>query len=384
MLELLFLLLPVAVAYGWIMGKHKAKQELLQQQSSINQALTSSVTLLLNNKEEQAFDKLIQYFDDTHGSIENYLTLAKLFRKKGEIDKAIAIHQGLVNTDQINIPQFDLEIITLELAQDFMSAGMLEHAEKELKPLLQTQHANDALLMLLHLYEQTREWQKGIDVYLQTKSSELTDLSRQLVSHYYCELADQSDNVKTKKKLFKRALDVYANCVRSLVSLAKIYRILGNKQKSRELIVQILENEPTFAPALFDIASECFVDEFEQAAWLYWLLNEKKIKSVNAHNEMANFIAKEKGIEPARQYIINQLQSVPSVRGFGKLIELEKEFFVSSQHYDELLKLINHYIELKPNYECRSCGFSTNNFNWRCPACNSWQTIKPLTGLDGI
>ncbi len=384
MLELLFLLLPVAVAYGWVMGKHSAKKELYEQQSSINQALTSSVSLILNNEEERAFDQLIQYFDDKQGSIDNYLTLAKLFRKKGEIDKAIGIHQGLVDTDQIQIPQFDLEIIKLELAQDFMSAGMLEHAQNELTPLLNSDHANEALLMLLHLYEQTREWQKGIDVYLKTKPSSLTQSSRQLVSHFYCELADQSDNIKTKKKLYKRAKEVHSNCIRSSVSLAKIYRLLGNNQKSRELIVQILDKEPNFAPALFDIASECFVDEFEQAAWLYWLLNEKQIRSVNAHNQMADFIAKEQGVEKARQYIINQLQEIPSVRGFGKLIELEKELFMSSEHYEQLLKLIKHYIELKPNYECRSCGFSTNNFSWRCPACNNWQTIKPLTGLDGI
>lgn len=384
MLELLFLLLPVAVAYGWIMGKHSAKKELFKQQNSLNQALNSSVTLLLNDKEEQAFDRLIQYFDDTPANIENYLTLAKLFRKKGEIDKAIAIHEGLVNTDQIDIPVFELEIIKLELAQDFMSAGMLEHALDCLMPLLKSDHANEALLMVLHIYEQTREWQKGIDAYLKTKSSAINEQSRQLTSHFYCELADQSDNVKAKKQNYKRALKVNSHCLRSLVSLAKIYLLLNNKQKSRELIIQALDKEPTFAPALFDIAPECFVDEFEQAAWLYWLLKEKNISSVNAHNQMADFIAKEKGIEAARQYIIQQLQYVPSVRGFGKLIELEKEFFMSDEHFDQLQKLVKHYIELKPNYECKSCGFSTNNFSWRCPACNSWQTIKPLTGLDGI
>ncbi len=384
MLELLFLLLPVAVAYGWIMGKHSAKKELQKHQSSLNQALTSSVTLLLNNKEEQAFDRLIQYLDDTPANIENYLTLAKLFRKKGEIDKAIAIHEGLVNTDQITIPSYELEIIKMELAQDFMSAGMLDHALETLNPLLKSEHANESLLMVLHIFEQTREWQKGIDAYLKTKATSLTDQSRQMVSHFYCELADQSDNIKNKKQLYKRALKVNSNCIRSLVSLAKLYLMLNHKQQSRELIIQVLDQEPSFAPALFDIASECFVDEFEQAAWLYWLIQEKNISSVNAHNQMADYIAKEKGVEAARQYIIQQLQYVPSVRGFSKLIELEKELFMSNEHYDQLLKLIKHYIELKPNYECKSCGFSTNNFNWRCPACNNWQTIKPLTGLDGI
>lgn len=384
MLELLFLLLPVAVAYGWVMGKHNAKKELLQQQKSLNQALTSSVTLLLNNKEEQAFDRLIQYFDDTPANIENYLTLAKLFRKKGEIDKAIAIHEGLVNTDQIKIPEFELEIIKLELAQDFMSAGMLEHALKTLEPLLKSAHANEALMMLLHLFEQTREWQKGIDAYLKTKQTLINENTRQLISHFYCELADQSDNVKTKKQAYKRALKVNAQCLRSMVSLAKLYLLLNNKQQSRELIIEALDKEPSFAPAIFDIAPECFVDEFEQAAWLYWLIKEKNISSVNAHNQMADFIAKEKGVEAARQYIIQQLQYVPSVRGFSKLIELEKEFFMSDEHFDQLQRLVKKYIELKPNYECKSCGFSTNNFSWRCPACNSWQTIKPLTGLDGI
>jgi len=384
MLELLFLLLPAAVAYGWVMGKHSAKKELLTQQLSLNKALNSSVSLLLNNEEEQAFDRLIQYFDDSPSNIENYLTLAKLFRKKGEIDKAIAIHEGLVKTDQIEISQFDLEVIQLELAQDFLSAGMLERALDNLTSLMKSDHANDALIMKLHIFEQTREWQRGLDAYLETKPSDLNQSSRELVSHFYCEVADASDNLKSKKQSYKRALKVNSNCIRALVSLAKLYLLLNNKQQSRELIIQILDQEPAFAPALFNIAPECFIDEFEQAAWLYWLIKEKNIKSVTAHNQMAEYIVKEKGVEAGRQYIIEHLQNVPSVRGFAKLIELEKEFFMSDPHYDQLQTLITRYIELKPNYECKTCGFTSNYFSWRCPACNNWQTIKPLAGLDGI
>lgn len=384
MLELLFLLLPAAVAYGWVMGKQSAKKEVLAQQLNMNKAINSSVSLLLKEQEEQAFDRLIQYFDDTPSNIENYLTLAKLFRKKGEIDKAIAIHEGLVKTEQIEIPQFDLEVIQLELAQDFLSAGMLERALSVLEPLLTNEHANDALLMILHIFEQTREWQQGIDSYLKTDSKKLSENTRQLVSHFYCEIADQNENLKQKKQNYKRALKVHGNCIRSMVSLAKLYLLLNHKQQSRELVVQILDKEPDFAPALFNIAPECFVDEFEQAAWLYWLIKEKNITSVTAHNQMADYIAKEKGIEAGRQYIIEHLQHVPSVRGFAKLVELEKEFFMSDPHYEQIQTLIKRYIELKPNYKCRSCGFTTNHFSWRCPACNHWQTIKPLAGLDGI
>ena len=384
MLELLFLLLPAAVAYGWVMGKHSAKKELLSQQLSLNKALNSSVSLLLNDEEEQAFDRLIQYFDDSPSNIENYLTLAKLFRKKGEIDKAIAIHEGLVKTDQIDIPQFELEVIQLELAQDFLSAGMLERALDALTKLMKSDHVNEALIMTLHIFEQTREWQKGIDAYLETKVGELNEASRQLVSHFYCEMGDSSENLKTKKQAYKRALKVNSKSIRARVSLAKLYLLLNNKQQSRELVVQVLDQEPAFAPALFNIAPECFIDEFEQAAWLYWLIKEKNITSVTAHNQMAEYIVKEKGVEAGRQYIIEHLQNVPSVRGFAKLIELEKEFFMSDPHYEQLFTLITRYIELKPNYECKTCGFTTNYFSWRCPACNNWQSIKPLAGLDGI
>lgn len=384
MLELLFLLLPAAVAYGWVMGKHSAKKELLAQQLTINNAINSSVSLLLDDDQEQAFDRLIQYFDDTPSNIENYLTLAKLFRKKGEIDKAIAIHEGLVKTEQIQIPEFELEEIKLELAQDFLSAGMLERAQNTLTPLLTSQHAADALLGLLHIYEQTREWQKGVDAYLISESHLLTEPCHQLVSHFYCEIGDASENFKVKKQAYKRALKVNNKSIRSLLSLAKMYLVLNNKQKSRELVIAILDQEPSFAPALFKIAPECFVDEFEQTAWLFWLIKEKNIKSVTAHNQMADYIVKEKGIEAGRNYIIEQLQNQPSVRGFAKLIELEKEFFMSDPHFQQLQSLITRYIELKPLYECNSCGFNTNNFSWRCPACNQWQTIKPLAGLDGI
>jgi lipopolysaccharide biosynthesis regulator YciM len=384
MLELLFLLLPFTVAYGWVMGKHSAKKELQQEQESMNKAFTSSVTLLLKNKEEQALESLIQYLDDNPQSIESYMTMAQIFRKKGEFDKAISIHEGLLQAEQIDLPLYERQLIELELAQDFMSAGMLERALNPLLGILNSEHANQALAMVLHIYEQTREWHAGIDAYLTVNSGLIGEKNRELICHFYCELADSSENVKVKKQAYKRALKVNSSSIRAMVSLAKLYLIVNQKQKSRELIVQALETEPDFAPALFNIAPECFVDEFEQAAWLYWLIKEKNISSVSAHNQLANYIVKEKGLEAGRQYIIDHLQTAPSVRGFAKLIELEQEFFMSKEHFGQLQTLINRYIELKPTYECKSCGFSTNHFSWRCPACNSWQTIKPLTGLDGI
>ncbi|WP_299262384.1 hypothetical protein [uncultured Psychrosphaera sp.] len=383
MLELLFLLLPVSVAYGWVMGKHSTKKELKQQQASMNRALTSSVSLLLNNKEEQAFDQLIKYLDDTPSSINNYLTMAQLFRKKGEIDKAISIHEGLLKTEHLELPLQQKQTIQLELAQDFLSAGMLERALYALEPMFLSDQADNALTLALHIYEQTREWDEGLKVYLNVPSDQVSVENRQLVSHFYCEIADKTENIKTQKQLYKRALKVNSGCTRSLVSLAKLYVDSNQKQKSREFIITILDNEPSFAPALFNIAPECFVDEFEQTAWLYWLIKDKNITSVTAHNQMADYIVKENGLESGREYIIEHLQQVPSVRGFAKLIELEREF-MSNSHFDQLLKLLNRYIELKPNYECKSCGFSSNHFTWRCPACNSWQTMKPLTGLDGI
>lgn len=384
MLELLFLLLPVAVAYGWVMGQHSVKKELKQQQNDLNKALSSSVELFLNDKEEQAFDRLIQYFNDTPTDIENYLTLAKLFRKKGEIDKAIAIHEGLVNTEQIEILDFQMEIIKLELAQDFLSAGMLKRALDTLTPLLTSEHASDALTMQLHIFEQTREWDKGIEAYKATNRKDITENCSQLVSHFFCELADANDNVKQKQQLYKQAVKVYDACVRGLVSLAKLNFVLGNTEKSKEYIIETLEKEPQFAPALFSIAPECLLEEQDQAAWLYWLVKEKKIASVTAHNQLADYITKEKGVDAGRHYIIQQLQNEPSVRGFAKLIELEKDFFMSDEHFEQLLTLINRYIDLKPTYECNNCGFTSNHFSWRCPACNHWQTIKPLSGLDGI
>ena len=383
MLELLFLLLPVSVVYGWVMGKHSARKELKQQQASMNSALTSSVSLLLNNKEEQAFDQLIKYLDGSPSSIDNYLTMAQLFRKKGEIDKAISIHEGLLKTDHLEFPTYQKEKIQLELAQDFLSAGMLERALFHLEPLFRNERANEALTLALHIYEQTREWEEGVNVFLTIPNVKISTENRQLVSHFYCEIAERTENIKTKKTLYKRALKVNSECTRSLVSLAKLYMSSSQKQKSRELIISILDNEPSFAPALFNIAPECFVDEFEQTAWLYWLIKDKNITSVTAHNQMAEYIVKEKGLDSGREYIIEHLQHVPSVRGFAKLIELEREF-MSNSHFDQLMKLLNRYIELKPNYECKSCGFSSNHFTWRCPACNSWQTMKPLTGLDGI
>ena len=130
MIELLFLLLPVAAAYGYVMGKNSAKNQAHEQSRQITSQYSKGLKFLLDREEDQGLEHLIQLLEVSADSVEHYLTLATLFRKRGELDRAIKIHELLLN--QPNLSDVNTESCRLELAKDYILAGLLDSAEEHL------------------------------------------------------------------------------------------------------------------------------------------------------------------------------------------------------------------------------------------------------------
>lgn len=133
MLELLFLLLPVAAAYGWFWGRNSLRQEELRNKANVAKNLSSGLNFLLTDQEDKAIEQLLQLLDIEAATIDTYLALANLFRRKGDWDKAIRIHEKL---NALRLPKAQAQQIKLELAKDYFSAGLYDRAETLLRNLV--------------------------------------------------------------------------------------------------------------------------------------------------------------------------------------------------------------------------------------------------------
>ncbi|MBU3845150.1 MAG: tetratricopeptide repeat protein [Candidatus Anaerobiospirillum pullicola] len=223
MFELLFLLLPLAAAYGFYMGRNSFKNNHARSKTDRTNKYLHGVDFLINNNKEKAMDEFIAYLDSEHPTFESTLALGNLFRQRGEVDRAISLHTSLAHNE--NIEPFESELAQIELACDFMSAGLLDRAEELLRHIAEIpQQRARAVSLLVKLYEQERDFKQAIAVGLDNKDV-LTAEMLNNISHYYCELSQQAlvtSNFKEAKSNLHEALELCPSSVRARLLLAEL------------------------------------------------------------------------------------------------------------------------------------------------------------------
>ena len=171
MLELLFLLLPIAAGYGWYMGRRSVRQDTQQQSNQFSRQYVAGLNYLLSDESDKAVDLFIQLLEVDSETIETHLSLGNLFRQRGEVDRAIKIHQNLVARE---LTREQRQLALQELARDFLAAGLLDRAEALWKELCEDSDFEEtALAQLLIIHQQLRDWDKAIEAGLAVDASKL-------------------------------------------------------------------------------------------------------------------------------------------------------------------------------------------------------------------
>src|SRR5690554_1927688 len=244
MLELLFLLLPIAAAYGWFMGRNSVRQEQRKEQEQFSKNYVAGINLLLSEQSDKAIDLFIDILDVDSETIETHWTLGKLFRKRGEVERAIRIHQNLIARPSLTESQ--RYQVMLELGRDYMAAGLYDRAEKMLLELsAHKQYREESDQLLLQLYEATNEWDKAIKTALKARRHD--PKMSEVIAQFYCELADLQETPEQAIKFYDKALKHDKICVRARLAQARWW--LGQNAHARALdfLLPILEDSPDFA-----------------------------------------------------------------------------------------------------------------------------------------
>lgn len=312
MLELLFLLLPIAAAYGWYMGNRSASNQKQEKSDHLSRQYVTGLNMLLSDESDKAVDLFIELLQVDSETIDTHLALGNLFRSRGEVDRAIRIHQNLIARPNLSIEQRNLAL--QQLAKDYMAAGFFDRAERIFEQLLdEPDYRKPALQQLLAIYQQTREWEKAIDMATQLVKLGKTKLKHD-IAHYWCELSMLELSAQNQDKaiqLLKKSLSVDKNCVRASIAMAKIQVKQQEYKQAAKILERISEQDIEFVGEALPLLLECYEAMNNQAAWLKYLQYCVEQKAgASAELMLADEIAKHDGAVTAQSFMTRQLQKI--------------------------------------------------------------------------
>jgi lipopolysaccharide biosynthesis regulator YciM len=373
----MFLLLVTAIACGWLLGRFQGRRSATLR---MGRDTLPSIDFLLAEKNDGALDRLLDVDDISDEAVELYLNLGRVFRNKGQTEKSIQLHQNLFSrTDLSAKAQLDVE---LELATDFLKAGLLDRAERLLVDLVQEEgHARShASRLLVQLYEEEQEWQSILELYKKSKFQDQPEISRrvaQAACEYGNELFFKGDYLESHQYL-KLALKIDPLCARANVTFAQVAASQGEPKEAIRCYLKALKQDTNVMSAVLPEMVECFLklDDYQgldKQLASHWQSNHAVDVLVKRVTLLSQQGKQQQGIE----ILLTELFQHPSNKGFFALVEMvvnEKAVLNSSQLM-AVYDILRRIVETESKYVCRSCGFKAIEHHWRCPSCKDWASI---------
>lgn len=373
-------LIPVVIAFLWLLFRSKKNHQ--QQQSTLSSEYFKGLNYLLNDEQGKALDIFVKLVESNWDTIDMPFTLGKIYRKNGEMDKAIKIHQGLIARP--SLPEHYRSKILLELGYDYLGAGWFDRAEGLFKEvLIQDKESKEARHNLILIYQQEKDWFKAIDIAVDL-FDENPEVVGPMVAHYYCELAELSKakgDVTQLETYASKALGYDASCVRASMLLAEQAKATGNYDEAIKLFESIEKQDADSMLLVIDSLVECYQNlALQDKLYDYLLALQDRHKNLFLQDVIANVIEKIEGKQKAIEYLSDKIKVQPSLAGLQNLIAYKQQK-EEENDTDEICNGLTAAITIMKNdsaeYRCQKCGFSTNTHYWLCPGCNHWGKVKP-------
>ena len=394
MIELLFLLLPIAAAYGWYMGHRSAQKDREDFSNKLSRDYVTGVNFLLSNQTEKAVDLFLNMLQkqeaeneiESDSQFEAELTLGNLFRSRGEVDRALRIHQALDRSPNYTFEQKLLA--KQQLAKDFMAVGFYDRAENLYITLVdEPEFAGGALQQLAVIYQKTKEWKKAINV--AEKLAKIAPKEDNIeLAQYYCEYVQALPNghKENPQQILQQALKVAPGCVRASMMLADLNIAQQDYQSAVRILENVLNQNPNYIGEVLLQLKECYrqldqLDNFE----LFLIRVTQEIRNSSVELALADLIAEKDGRSAAQGKVYQQLNHNPSMFLFHRFIEYQIDDVEEGRGKDSLVllhKLVGERIKQGFDYRCVNCGYQSHKLMWCCPSCRQWEKVKPIRGIE--
>ena len=378
----LWWLLPIPAlffALGWIAARIDIKH-LLRESRALPLSYFRGLNFLLNEQPDKAIESFIEVVKVDPQTIDLHFALGNLFRRQGEIDRAIRMHQNLL--DRADLPDDKRQIAAFELGQDFHRAGLLDRAEELFTKLDGSPFELQSQGFLLQIYEQEKDWQKAIAVTRRMEALAKRPYFKE-IAHYYCELAQnallrsQFDEARTG---IDHALAEYKLCTRATILLGDVEAEQANHKAAIDAWQRIESQNPAFLGLVADRLAEGYRKIGDPGQGIRVLRSyEDQYPSLDLLTTLFNQMLAQEGAEAATQLIKEELTRNPTLLGLDKLLEAQLMAAPADRRNDlELVKnLVGQHIKRLGMYRCEQCGFRAKQYYWRCPGCGKWETYSP-------
>ena len=370
------LLFPLFFGLGWAAARIDIRH-LVRESRSLPRSYFQGLNFLLNQQPDRAIEAFVEAVRVDPQTIELHFALGSLFRRRGETERAIRMHQNLIEREDL---KQDLKLQALsELGQDYLKAGLLDRAEEVFDRLRDSALAEDAKRNLLEIYQLEKDWEKAIAI-----ASELPDYaSHKEIAEYFCELA-AAEMIRSRHDLaagyLQTALERNRKCVRASLLQGDIHLQQEQPGAAIESWQRIEQQDPTYLALVAQRLLEAF-RKLERREEGLRLLNGylEQYPSLDLLDVVFQLVLEADGPEAAYKLVRDELKRNPTLLGFDKLLEARLLVAAPDVRPDlELAKGIVHgYTRRLARYRCDNCGFKARQFYWRCPACGGWETYSP-------
>lgn len=386
-LALLFLLLPVAALSGWVLGRRRSERTSGARVSELSTSYFRGLNYLLNEQQDKAIEVFLKLAEVNSDTVETHLALGNLFRRRGEVDRAIRVHQHLIARP--NLSREEKTIALLELGEDYMRAGLLDRAETLFTDLVAMDAlAPPALKHLISIYQHERDWPKAIEQArrLQEVGGESQDM---LIAQFHCELAEgarlRHDMAEARTQL-DQALAADPACVRAWMIRGQVEAGAGEYEAAIEAFERVAELDVDYMPEIL----APLLDSYSRAgrmqrAETFLLSITERYHGVSPVLALARMYAATRGETAAVVFLNDVLRQRPSVRALMALIDvnLQNAEGEARENLLALRELTRKLVEGKSMYRCTRCGFGAKAHHWQCPSCKNWGSVRPIHGVIG-
>jgi lipopolysaccharide biosynthesis regulator YciM len=371
------LLLPLLFAAGWFLRGVDTKQRGASADGG-PRAYFRGLNYLLNEEPDKAIDAFIEVVKLDPETIELHFALGNLFRRRGEIDRAVRIHTHLLN--RADLPARSRSDALAELGQDFLKGGLLDRAEDSFTRLLEEpRHRVDALRALLRIYQMEREWERAIDI-ARRLEREAGESSHAQVAHFHCESAEKllsaGDDTAARNHL-EQALRINRRSVRAAILAGDLAVRCGRQQEAIEHWKRVGELSPEHLPLLAGRLADALDATGRRDEALNFLRRSLlDHPSIDLLDIVQARVATWEQPAAAEALLREEVQRHPSLAGFERLLAARGSGLGDVQ-IQQLRDLIRAQVRKLARYRCVKCGFRAREFHWQCPGCNAWDSYPP-------
>ncbi|MPQ59886.1 lipopolysaccharide assembly protein LapB [Duganella sp. FT27W] len=378
--ELFWLLgIPVFFGLGWLAARVDIRQ-LMAESRTLPRGYFKGLNLLLNDQPDKAIDAFIEIVRLDPESADMHFALGNLFRRRGETERAIRVHQNLLARP--DLPQEQKEHAEYELGIDYLKAGLLDRAEETFNRLINGQYGAQARRQLLEIFQREKEWPRAIEAAMGLQESGAGSRQKE-IAQFYCEMAQDALvhlHVDQAEELLDKSLAADRNNVRATLLTGDAQLTKGDVEGA---LLTWRRVEQISVPHTALVAQR-MMDGYRKVGRPQEGVNLLKSYLEQASSiDLLEVVYKEvmelHGVAEAKELVVNELRRTPTLLGLDRLLEARLVDAPASivSELSMVKNLVHGYTQKLARYQCSHCGFKARQFYWQCPGCSRWETYPP-------